>query len=138
MIIRVDKCHKFGIAKNETLSVQAHPKLFVKNEQIPVLKNNESFKYLGRYFNFEMDNEEHKKELVDITNKILNKVDMLPLHPKHKVDIYLKYYMSKISWHLTIADIPNTWIKQHLDTICHNKIRYWPEIPPNGTLDIIL
>ena len=138
MIIRVDKCHKFGIAKNETLSVQAHPKLFAKNEQIPALKNNESFKYLGRYFNFEMDNEEHKKELVDITNKILNKVDMLPLHPKHKVDIYLKYYMSKISWHLRIADIPNTWIKQHLDTICHNKIRHWPEIPPNGTLDIIL
>ena len=33
---------------------------------------------------------------------------------------------------------PNTWIKQHLDTICHNKIRYWLEIPPNVTLDIIL
>ena len=46
--------------------------------------------------------------------------------------------MSKISWHLTIADIPNTRIKQHLGTICHNKIRYWLEIPPNGTLDIIL
>ena len=44
-------------------TVQTHPKLFVNNEQIPALKNNESFKYLGRYFNFEMDNEEHKKEL---------------------------------------------------------------------------
>ena len=49
--------------------MQTHPKLFVNNEQIPALKNNESFKYLGRYFNFEMDNEEHKKELLDITNK---------------------------------------------------------------------
>ena len=46
--------------------------------------------------------------------------------------------MSKISWHLTIANIPNTWIKQYSDTICHNKIRYRLEIPPNGTLDIIL
>ena len=138
MIIRVDKCHTFGMAKKETLSVQTHPKLFVNNEQIPALKTNETFKYLGRYFNFETDNEEHKKELLDITNKILNKVDTLPLHPKHKLDIYLKYYMSKISWHLTIADIPNTCIKQHLDTICHSKIRYWLEIRPNGTLDIIL
>ena len=52
MIIRVDKCHTFGMAKKETLSVQTHPKLFVNNEQIPALKkNNESFKYLGRYFN---------------------------------------------------------------------------------------
>ena len=69
-----------------------------------------------------MDNEEHKKELLDIANKMLNKVDTLPLHPKHKLDIYLKYYMSKIPWDLTIADIPNTWIKQHLDTICPNKV----------------
>ena len=79
-----------------------------------------------------------KKELSDITNKTLNKVNMLPLHPKHKLDIYLKYYMSKISWHLTVADIPNTWMKQYRDTICHNKVRYWLEILPNGTRDIIL
>ena len=79
-----------------------------------------------------------KKELLDITNKTLNKVDTLSLHPKHKRDIYLKYYMSKISWHLTVADIPNTWMKQHRDTICHNKIRYWLEILPNGTHDILL
>ena len=46
--------------------------------------------------------------------------------------------MSKISWHLAIADIPDTWIKQHLDTTCHKKIRYWLEIPPNDTLEIIL
>ena len=97
MIIRVDKCHIFGMAKKETVRVQTHPKLFVNNEQIPALKSSESFNYLSRYFNFEMDNEEHKKEVLDITNKILNKVDTLLLHPKHKLDIYLKYYMSKIS-----------------------------------------
>ena len=50
MIIWVDKCHTFYIAKNETPSVQTHPKQFVNNEQIPALKNNKSFKYLGRYF----------------------------------------------------------------------------------------
>ena len=86
------------MAKKETLSVQTHPKLFIYNEQIPALKN----------FNFEMDNGEHKKELLDITSKILNKVDTILLHWKHKLDINLIYYMSKISWHLTIADIPNT------------------------------
>ena len=38
MIIRVDKCHTFGMAKKETLSVQTHPELFVNNEQIVALK----------------------------------------------------------------------------------------------------
>ena len=79
-----------------------------------------------------MDNEERKKELLDITNKILNKVDTLPLHPN------LIYTQNTTILHLTISDIPNTWIKQHLDTICHNKIRYWLENPPNVALDIIL
>ena len=52
MIIRVDKSHTFDIAKNETPSVQTHPKQFVNNEQIPALKNNKSFKYLGTYSTF--------------------------------------------------------------------------------------
>ena len=50
--------------------MQTHPKLFIYNEQIPALKN----------FNFEMDSGEHKKELLDITSKILNKVDTILLH----------------------------------------------------------
>ena len=93
MIIRVDKCHTFNMVKKETLSVQTHPKLCVNNKRIPALKSNESFKYLGRYFNFEMDNEEHKKELLDTPNKILNKVDTLPLHAKH---IYFQYILKML------------------------------------------
>ena len=42
-IIRVDKCHTFGMAKKETHSVQTHPKLFVNNEQITALKKNKSY-----------------------------------------------------------------------------------------------
>ena len=50
----------------------------------------------------------------------------------------MKYLLSKISWHLTIADIDKTWVKQTLDMMCHNKFRAWLEIPPCGTLDILL
>ena len=30
------------------------------------------------------------------------------------------------------------WIKENLNNLCHNKLRRWLEIPPNGTLDIVL
>ncbi len=46
--------------------------------------------------------------------------------------------MSKISWHLTIADIEKTWIKENLDNLWHHKLHRWLEILPNGTLDIVL
>ena len=52
MIIRVDKCHTFGMKKVNTLSKQCQPKLYINNDQIPPVKNDESFKYLGRYFDY--------------------------------------------------------------------------------------
>ena len=32
----------------------------------------------------------------------------LPLHPKYKILIYSRYVLSKLSWHLTVADLPKT------------------------------
>ena len=64
MIIRVDKCCTFGIRKIETSSTQYSPKLFVNNEIIPAIKDNEDFIYLGRSFSFKMDSSYHKLELV--------------------------------------------------------------------------
>ena len=31
-----------------------------------------------------------------------------------------------------------TWVKNTLDNLCHNHIRCWLEIPPCGTIDILL
>ena len=105
---------------------------------LPIVQHNESFKYLGRYFNYAMDNSDHKHELLSETERLLEKIDLLPLHPRFKLELYGKYLLPKISWHLTIADINITWVKQTLDMICHNKFRSWLEIPANGTLDILL
>ena len=63
MIIRVDKCLTFGIKKFSSRSLQYEPNVFVNNKTVPAVKSGESFKYLGRYFNFEMDNKAHKEIL---------------------------------------------------------------------------
>ena len=63
MIIRVDKCLTFGIKKLSSHSLQYEPKLFVNNMTVPTVKSDESFKYLGRYCNFEMDKKVHKEKL---------------------------------------------------------------------------
>ena len=94
MIIRVDKCHTKGIMKKYTTWTQSKPKLYVNNEVIPPLKVDESFKYLGRYFNFSMNNQKHKEELLETTTTTLNNISKLS-----------KYFLSKLSWYLTITDI---------------------------------
>ena len=134
MIIRVDKCSSFGIKKDTTKSVQYLPRLFLNNLLVPRVQIGESFRYLGRYFNFNMSDENHKSELLDTFTDILNKTDELPLHPKNKIILYSRYVLSKISWHLTVSDIGKTWVNEKLDCIASNFIRKWLELPISATL----
>ena len=84
-----------------------------------------------------MTNNDHKEILISKTNELLDTIDKLPLHPKNKIMLYQRYVLSKISWHLTIADLPITWVKQNLDNIASKFICTWLEIPVAGTLNII-
>ena len=138
MIICVDKCKTFGVAKISSTAKQIYPKFFVNGEIITALKENKSIKYLGHYYNFDMSNENHKNILIEEIEDLLIIIGKLPLHPKHKLDLYNRYILSKISWHLTVADMTETWIKEVLDDKCHNAFRRWLEIPANGTMDIIM
>ena len=119
-------------------SVQYLPKLFVNNEIIPAIKDYENFIYLGRSFNFKMDNNYHKLELVSNAKELLEKISSLPLHPRNKLLLYNNYALFKLAWHLTIADLGLTWIKHNLDTLLVYFVCSWLEIPVNATIDIAL
>ena len=95
-VIRVDKCVTFGIKKYSTRSLQFQPKLFVNNQSVPVVKNGESFKYLRRFFDFEMTNGSHKEKLLSMFPSLLKEIDDLPLHPKNKLLLYHRYVLSKV------------------------------------------
>ena len=88
MIIRVDKFSTFGNKKNLTKSIQFLPKLLISNCLIPHVEIGKSFRYLGRHFDFNMSDEEHKFEVCDALTNLLNKIDQLPLHPKNKILLY--------------------------------------------------
>ena len=138
MIIRVDKCSTFGIKKQLTRSIQYLPKLFVNNCLIPRVEIGESFRYLGRYFNFKVSDDDHKSEVLDTLTDLLNEIDDLPLHPKNKIRLYSQYAVSKISWHFTVSDIGKTWVNEMLDTVVSKYIRKWLELPISATLSNIL
>ena len=52
--------------------------------------------------------------------------------------LYSRYLHAKLSWDLIVADIDKTWTVNNIDNICRQFIRRWLEIPPSGTLDLIL
>ena len=97
MPIRIDKCHSFGMAKVNSASKQVLPKLYLNNILIPPVKVNESFTYLGKHFDFEMTSEIHKNTLLDSLKKMMQSIDVLPLHPRNKIKLYLRYVLPKLS-----------------------------------------
>ena len=136
MIIRVDKCSTFGIKKFLTKSVQYLTKLLINNGLIPTIQMGESFKYLGRFFDFDMSDQEHKSELMSLIDELMSDIDHKPLHPKNKLKKPL-YVLSKISWHLTVAPLSKTWVTETIDSVINQYIRKWLEIPISGTLSNI-
>ena len=61
-------------------------------------------------------------------------IDALPLHPKHKLLVYHRYVLSKVSWHFTVADLPKTWVSDYLDNLVSKYIRQWLDLPVSATL----
>ena len=114
MIVRVEKCHTFGVKKISSKSTQYLPKLVINDNLIPTIKTGESFEYLGRFFNFNINNEEHKSNLISTVDELMNKIDSLPLHPQNKLILYDRYVLSKLSWHFTVSTISKTWITENI------------------------
>ena len=129
MKLSPDKCQTFAMKNVITQSKQFEPKIYVDKILIRSIKEKESSQYIGRWFHLDVDNSEHKRLLLDTTTRILSLIHQLPLRPKSKLQLYNRYFLSKISWDLTTAYIDATWIKQNLDMICHGYFRKWLDIP---------
>ena len=81
-----------------------------------------------------MSNTVHKGELSHIVTDITSKIDPLPLQPRFKVQLYLRYLLPKISWYLTAADLTKTWESENLDNLVAKFFRSWLDLPISGTL----
>ena len=138
MIIRVDKCAVFGIKKFSTSYLQFQPRLLINSKVIPSVKQGKSFKYLGRCFNFDMNNKDHKDLALSNLQTMLKAIDSLSIHPKNKLLLYERYILSKLSWHLTVADLGKTWISENLDNIVTKYVRRWLDLPISATISSII
>ena len=120
--------------KLSSCSLQLQPKLFINTELLPVVKNGESFKYLGRFFNFQMDNHQHKIHLESSLLDMLKLIDSLRILPKNRLLLYQRYVLSKLSWHLTVANLSKTWVIENLNNVVVRFVRKWLDLPISATL----
>ena len=77
-----------GMRRGSTESIHFQPRFFIESEPVPGMKNDESFLYHGRYFDFSMSNAKDRVELVDVLESFMSDIDKLPIHPKNKLLLY--------------------------------------------------
>ena len=129
MIIRVDKCHTFGIKKSATASNRYEPVILVNAERVPLIETNESFVYLGKMFNFSNCLDEIKIELSTTVQSYITTIDKLPLKSVNKLVIIQRYMYSKLHWKLSIYNLGETWVVQNLDNVILKYARKWSQLP---------
>ena len=118
-------CKIFAMRKCGTRSVQFNPYLRVNNEEIPTVKQDEEFICLGKTFSMNMKTLNIENELKKDQRDYIENIHRLPLHPKHKINIVVRYVYSKLCWSLTTYDISHTWVKQNLDSIVSEYLKRW-------------
>ena len=81
-----------------------------------------------------MDNENHKVHLKSSLLDMMNLIDSLRILPKNRLLLYQRYVLSKLSWHLTVADFSKTWVIENLDNVVVRFVRQWLDLPISATL----
>ena len=132
LITRIDKCHTFGMKKSSSKSMQYEPYLRLSNQRVPPVTIGEGFVYLGKQFNFQMNNEEIKKDIVNNLENYITKIDRLPIHPKLKIRILTIFVYSKLKWRMSIFRLGITWVKQNCDMLVVNYVRKWLNMHPGA------
>ena len=129
MHLRIDKCSTFGMRKQDGKYVQYRPNLSIGNESIPTVEIGASFTYLGKMFDFDMNNNAAKVQLSEKLTRLLNTTSALNIDPQQKLKILKVFIPSQISFELRIYDFTYTWIEQTLDALIYNAVRDWMKYP---------
>ncbi|MFI5407332.1 MAG: hypothetical protein ACHQ1D_12585, partial [Nitrososphaerales archaeon] len=119
----------FGMAKKDTKQVQILPNISVKAGKIPPIEMGGHFKYLGRNFDFKMDDAIAKSEILTKVEVLLKSLSELEIKPQTKLKIFNRYIPSQLSFYLRTYSFSSTWVAEQIDALCIRHIRQWIEAP---------
>ena len=84
-----------------------------------------------------MDNIDHYSDVLQFVTNLISKLDDIPCHPRNKLLLYHRFVLSKVAWHLTIADLGKTWVAENIENLASKSIHQWLELPISATLSTL-
>ena len=120
--------------------IQFCPNLTIMDAPVQSVEIGGSFKYLGKVFSFNQNDEPAKFTLKTRLKELLDKTSSLEISPQMKLKVLRLYIPSQISFdlRLRIYNMSYTWIAQNLDALFINAVNDWLEMPRNTCTKEIL
>ena len=121
MRAKVPKCHALGL--NASVGKLVDPDLSITGQKIPFAS--EQVKFLGRHFELPHDTNRVKKAILSRLQKMFNSVDTCPLTRGQKLKLYRGEVCPRLALHLTIEDLPISWVEKKLGAIAIWYVKRW-------------
>ena len=109
--------------------MQILPTILINSGSVPAVPLGNQFKYLGRLYDFSLDDSSPNTEILSKFESFLKIISDLAISPQTKIRIFSVYLPSQIMFHLKIYNFSLTWISETLDALCCRFVRRWVEAP---------
>ena len=120
--------------KSATRSTQYYPNIIVNRQRIPPIELEKSFIYLGKQFNFRMNIDNIKEQLIEDNTNYITTIDRLPLTSLNKISVVQQYVYSKYRWIFSIYELTETWVSVNIDSLIGKYVRKWFQLPISANI----
>ena len=121
MKAKIPKCHSLALTSSTSRLVDPH--LYIDQQHINFAS--EPVKFLGRSFAVPHSITESKQHLINRLKEMLDRTNSCPLTNNQKLKVYRAGICPRLSWLLTIEDLPISWVEKTLDAMATLYIKRW-------------
>ena len=122
MRAKVPKCHCLALQSSTGKLLDPH--LSIQNQTIPFIGSG-SIKFLGMTIQVPANQSETKIALKTNLERMLKAVDAAPVTRRQKLRLYKAGICPRLTWLLTIQELPITWVERQLETTATRFVKKW-------------
>ena len=122
MSAKVPKC--FSLALQSSTSKRYNPDLHLQDQAIPFI-GDRSIKFLGGPIQVPANTNQHRHQLKEKLQMLLQRVDKTAVSRKQKLLLYRAGICPRLNWDLAVLNLPTSWISSSLDAMTTKYLKKW-------------
>jgi hypothetical protein len=134
MRAKIPKCHSMAIQSSSGRCID--PKLQLAGGTIPYAGSG-PVRFLGMQVHVPHNAAQAKETLTRRLQEMMRKVDSCPVTRHQKLRLYKASVCPRLSWLLTIEDLPITWVERHLEATATKYLKKWAGLAKSANTAIL-